>query len=216
MLAIPLAQNAYSASAPLTSELSQLVEAGFLPNYRLVVVSGEGAQAAYAEHYEQGIVAVESLKADSVVSLLSLSKPITNLLALKLIDEGHLSLDDPLSKFLPQFNSPRVHNANGTARSASNNIVIRDLLLHTAGFGQNADLLGWGSIANLYADKRIFGLNCLSGSKRERLADVTDRAATLPLASEPGEKFAYSIATDVLGRVVELVDGRSLGCVLNE
>ena len=216
MLAIPLAQNAYSASAPLTSELSQLVEAGFLPNYRLVVVSGEGAQAAYAEHYEQGIVAVESLKADSVVSLLSLSKPITNLLALKLIDEGHLSLDDPLSKFLPQFNSPQVHNADGTARSATNNIVIRDLLLHTAGFGQNADLLGWGSIANLYADKRIFGLNCLSGSKLESLADVTDRAASLPLASEPGEKFAYSIATDVLGRVLEIATGESFASLMRK
>jgi len=203
-----------SASAVSFGELTDLVNTGFLPNYRLVVVNEQGTIATQAGHYERGIVPVEPLTSQSVVSLLSLSKPITNLLALKLIDDGHLALDERVSKYLPQLDSLQVQQADGTTRKAAREILVKDLLLHTAGFAQNADLLGWGKVPNLYAELRIFGLNCLSSDTPETLAEVTARAATLPLANEPGEKFAYSIATDVLGRVLEIATGESFASLI--
>ena len=138
-----------SASAVSFGELTDLVNTGFLPNYRLVVVNEQGTIATQAGHYERGIVPVEPLTSQSVVSLLSLSKPITNLLALKLIDDGHLALDERVSKYLPQLDSLQVQQADGTTRKAAHEILVKDLLLHTAGFAQNADLLGLGEGAKL-------------------------------------------------------------------
>ena len=118
----PLATySAEEANAPavLFDELEDLVNSGFLPNYHLAVVNRTGAVATQTGHYERGVVPVEPLTTHSLVSLLSLSKPITNLLALKLIDDGHLTLDEPLSKYLPQFGSLQVYQADGTTRRAA-------------------------------------------------------------------------------------------------
>lgn len=213
----PLATySAEEAAAPavLFDELEDLVNSGFLPNYHLAVVNRTGVVATQTGHYERGVVPVEPLTTHSLVSLLSLSKPITNLLALKLIDDGHLTLDEPLSKYLPQLGSLQVYQADGTTRRAAADILVKDLLLHTAGFAQNADFLGWGKVSNLYAEQGIFGLNCLSSNTPEALAKILDRAATLPLANEPGEKFAYSIATDVLGHVLEVATGESFASLI--
>lgn len=216
MFCPPATYGAEEATAPavLFGELEELVNSGFLPNYHLAVVNRKGAVATQSGYYERGVVQVEPLTTRSLVSLLSLSKPITNLLALKLIDDGYLTLDDPLSKYLPQLGSLQVHQEDGTTRRAAADILIKDLLLHTAGFAQNADFLGWGEVSNLYADHGIFGLNCLSSDTPEALAKIVARAATLPLAKEPGEKFAYSIATDVLGRVLEVATGESFASLI--
>ncbi|MBU26436.1 MAG: hypothetical protein CMD99_10475 [Gammaproteobacteria bacterium] len=214
----PIAQKAHSASLAQQPfpELSRLVKEGFLPNYHVVVVDSEGQLTTQAESYEGGVVSVDAIKTTSTVALLSLSKPITNLLALRLVTLGYLALDEPVSKYLPKFEDPRMQSTDQASSDALRAISIRDLLIHTAGFAQNAELLGWGEVANTYAEQAIFGFDCLNHDAQETLAQITDRLAGLPLASEPGKKFAYSVATDVLGRVLEVAAGESFDVLLRK
>ena len=145
---------------------------------------------------------------DSLWRIYSMTKPITSVVAMQLVEEGRLRLRDPLSRFLPAFADPRVL-VGGTADDpetvpAERAITIADLLTHTAGIGYS--IMDRGPVDELH---RRAGLDALAAGGT--LVERIDRLANLPLLHQPGTRWSYSMATDVLGRVVELVDGRSLG-----
>lgn len=145
---------------------------------------------------------------DSLWRIYSMTKPITSVVVMQLVDEGRLRLRDPLSRFLPAFADPRVL-VGGTADDpetvpAERAITIADLLTHTAGIGYS--IMDRGPVDELH---RRAGLDALAAGGT--LVERIDQLATLPLLHQPGTRWSYSMATDVLGRVVELVDGRSLG-----
>jgi CubicO group peptidase (beta-lactamase class C family) len=196
--------------------LDEMVSQGHLPSYQVAVISADGTLSHKAGYYKDGIVGVSPVNKESIISLLSLSKPFTNLLALKLIDIGALKLDDPISNYLPEFQAVTVQNKVGGSDGAVRKILVSDLLLHTAGFSQNADLQGWGEIANYYRDQRIFGASCFAGAKQESLESSIQRLAEIPLSNQPGERYSYSVATDVLGRVLEVASGKSFQSLLNK
>jgi CubicO group peptidase (beta-lactamase class C family) len=150
----------------------------------------------------------------SIVSLFSLSKPFTNLLALKLVDDGVFQLDTPISMYLPAFESVKVHSDDKQPAPKTRQILISDLLRHTAGLSQSSDLQGWGPIAEYYRENDIFGLNCLAGSSSENLSQSVLRLTQAPLQTNPGERFSYSVATDVLGRVMEVATGKTFEALL--
>ncbi len=145
---------------------------------------------------------------DSLWRIYSMTKPITSVVVMQLVDEGRLRLRDPLSRFLPAFADSRVL-VGGTADDpetvpAERAITIADLLTHTAGIGYS--IMDRGPVDELH---RRAGLDALAAGGT--LVERIDQLATLPLLHQPGTRWSYSMATDVLGRVVELVDGRSLG-----
>jgi CubicO group peptidase (beta-lactamase class C family) len=136
-----------------------------------------------------------------------MTKPITSVAVMMLYEEGRFRLEDPISKYLPEFKNPKmlVKPATGTPYTipATREITIRDLLRHTSGltYNWNADL------GKMYTDANVAtGLLPYDGT----IEDSVRRLAAQPLLFNPGERWEYSLGVDVLGRLVEVVSGKPL------
>lgn len=143
---------------------------------------------------------------DSIWRIFSMTKPLTSVAVMQLVEEGSVRLRDHLECFLPAFADPQVF-VGGTANepetvAAERPIAIADLLTHTAGLSYS--ILTQHPVDEMY---RQIGLDAME--RGSDLADRVDLIADLPLRHHPGKRWSYSMATDVLGRVVEVVDGRS-------
>lgn len=145
---------------------------------------------------------VTPLRDDTLYRLYSMTKPIVSVAALQLIEAGRLQLDDPISRWLPGFARMQVMAPGGKLVDARRLITIEDLLTHRAGLSY--DFLPDCPVADLYREADL----AADGSRSlERL--VSDIGA-LPLAGQPGVRFTYSYATDLLAHVLERVHDTSL------
>jgi CubicO group peptidase (beta-lactamase class C family) len=147
------------------------------------------------------------MRPDTMFRICSMTKPITSLAVMMLYEEGRFMLEDPISKYLPEFKNPKVlvKPASGTPYTipAPREITIRDLLRHTSGitYQWNKDL------GPMYKDANVAsGLLPYDGT----IEDSSKRLAGLPLLFNPGEKWEYSLGVDVLGRLVEVISGKPL------
>ena len=211
---LPLAN---ASESKLLAKLDSLVDRGFLPHYQLATVNSEGKSSYRSKAYIDGLVSITEPQAESLFAMLSLSKPFTNLLALKMVNSGRIKLDDPVEMYLPQLGKVRVlsDGSSNVVRGRSE-ILVRDLLLHTAGFAQNTELMGLGPIADQYQKEDIFGLSCLHGKKQQSLDVLITKLAALPLQNEPGTVFKYSVATDVLAALLEVAAGKPFERLIEE
>jgi CubicO group peptidase (beta-lactamase class C family) len=153
------------------------------------------------------------MRTDSMFRICSMTKPITSLAVMMLYEEGHFLLEDPVSKYLPEFKNPKVFMkpASGEPYSipATREITIRDLLRHTSGltYHWNADL------GPLYRKADVpSGLLPYDGT----IEDGVRRLAGIPLLFNPGDRWEYSLGVDVLGRLVEVVSGKPLDVFFRE
>ena len=158
----------------------------------------------------QGMMDREASKAmrpDAMFRICSMTKPITSVAVMMLYEEGRFLLDDPVSKYLPEFKNPKVlvKPASGEPYSipATREITIRDLLRHTSGitYHWNGDLGPMYDAAGVAS-----GLLQYDGT----IGDSVKHLAGLPLLFNPGERFEYSLGVDVLGRLVEVLSGKPL------
>ena len=147
---------------------------------------------------------------DSLWRVYSMTKPVTAMAAMILIDEGKLKLDQPISDFIPEFKTMRVQlNADTIeSRPATRPITVRNLLTHTAGLGYN--IITKGPLLDLYNKKGINPAQLNAATEVQfrdlRPANVQDFAkvvASVPLIADPGTKWSYSIGLDVMVAVVE-------------
>ena len=148
----------------------------------------------------------KAMRHEAMLRICSMSKPITSVAVMMLYEEGFFLLDDPISKYLPEFKNPKVlvKPATGEPYSipATKEITIRDLLRHTSGltYQWNADLGSTYQKANVAS-----GVLQYDGTIEESVK----RLAALPLLFNPGDRWEYSLSVDVLGRLVEVVSGKS-------
>jgi CubicO group peptidase (beta-lactamase class C family) len=148
----------------------------------------------------------KAMRPDAMFRICSMSKPITSAAVMMLYEEGDFLLDDPISKYLPEFKNPKVlvKPATGEPYSipATKEITIRDLLRHTSGLTYN-----WNTdLGQTYHDANVAsGLLQYDGT----IDDSVKRLAALPLLFNPGDRWEYSLGVDVLGRLVEVVSGKS-------
>ncbi len=157
-----------------------------------------------------------AMDADSLFRIYSMTKPITGMAAMMLIEDGKMRLDQNIADILPAFKNPTVlvdPTKDLTARPAVRPITVRNLLTHTAGLGYS--IVTKGPLLDAYLK---LGITPASAS-RQRLPGVptsvtapslevfADRLATLPLIADPGTKWSYSVALDLMGRVIEVVGG---------
>jgi CubicO group peptidase (beta-lactamase class C family) len=147
----------------------------------------------------------KAMKPDAIVRIYSMTKPITTVAAMILVEEGKIGLDDPMSKYLPEFKGLRVlagKEKSDETVEAKREPTIRDLMRHTAG-------LTYGSFGNAAVDQLYKKAGLLS-TPGDSLQDTMTKLSKLPLANQPGTRWQYSISVDVLGRVVEVVSGKPL------
>jgi CubicO group peptidase (beta-lactamase class C family) len=191
----------------IDAHFDRYVDNGRLPGW-LAVVSRHGRIVHVGRGGLRDVEAGLPVETDTLWRIFSMTKPITSVAAMMLAEEGLLELDDPIARWLPEFASPRVY-VKGSALApltepAVAPIRVWHLLTHTAGLtygfhhGHPVDALyraagfDWGTPPGL------------------DLAACCERWASLPLLFQPGSEWNYSVATDVLGRVVEVVSGLSL------
>jgi CubicO group peptidase (beta-lactamase class C family) len=184
------------------------VATGKIPGAVLLIQ--QHGRPVYFESF--GVRDVESrhpMTADTIFRLYSMSKPVTSVAAMMLVDDGKLSLDDPVSKYIPAFADVKVgvekSDENGkptlALKPVKRPITILDLLRHTSGLTYG--FYGDSAVRKLYANSGLF-----EGDFDNAL--FAERLAKLPLAEQPGTQWDYGHSTDVLGRVIEVASGQSL------
>ncbi len=145
------------------------------------------------------------METDTLFRIASMTKAVTSVAAMQLYESGALLLDDPVSRYIPAFASVEVLGPAGGLAPPSRPVTIRHLLTHTSGLSYR--FLAPPRLATRYIEAGITdGLAQAPGT----VGEMVDRLAGLPLLHQPGARFTYSLGVDVLGRVVEVVSGRSL------
>lgn len=138
------------------------------------------------------------MRRDTLVQIFSMTKPVTGVALMQLWEQGKFGLDDPLSRYLPEFADMKVMDAQGQTRPAARPILIRDILRHTAGFS-------YGGTATP-ADAAFSALDPLNINND--LTEFGHRIAKAPLLFDPGEQWSYSAAVDVQALLVETLTGQ--------
>jgi CubicO group peptidase (beta-lactamase class C family) len=206
----PGASNGFTREglAKVSDYLRNEVATGKIPG-AVLLIQQHGQQILLESFGALDVDSRRPMTSDAIFRLYSMSKPITSVAAMMLVDDGKLSLDDPLSKFIPAFADARVavdrHDENGNGPLATEPLVrpirILDLLRHTSGITYG--FYGDSPVRKLYAASNLFDGDVDN-------AQLAMRLAKLPLAEQPGTLWDYGHSTDVLGRVIEVVSGKSL------
>lgn len=191
----------------LDQHFAHYVDEGRMPGF-LVAVARGGRVAHLTAHGRRDLATGLPVEADTLWRIYSMTKPVTAVAALLLVEEGRLSLDDPVARYLPAFADARVYvSGSGSdivTRPARQTPLIRHLMTHTAGL--TFAFYQCHPVDALYREAGLES-SVLPGSDLARTVDVY---ASLPLQFEPGTQWNYSVASNVLGRVIEVVSGRSL------
>ncbi|OIJ64769.1 serine hydrolase domain-containing protein [Streptomyces mangrovisoli] len=189
------------------------VDIGRLPGCLISVARG-GQVAHLATLGRRDVAAGLPVEADTLWRIYSMTKPVTAVAVLLLVEEGRLSLDDPVERYLPAFANPRVYESGSgdevRTRPAEGPVRVRHLLTHTAGL--TFAFYHSHPVDALYRDAHLES----SVPPGADLAETIDVYAGLPLQFEPGTQWNYSVASNVLGRIIEVVSGRPLDAFFAE
>jgi CubicO group peptidase (beta-lactamase class C family) len=193
----------------LSAALTDRVASGHIPG--AVALIARHGKVAYHQSFGRLDPASERpMATDAIFRIYSMTKAIVSVAVMMLWEEGRVLLGDPISKFLPAFASTQVGVVSGdsyTLAAQKYPITIQDLLRHTSGL--TYEFRGATPIHKAYAEARVARL-------KQTNADQVDELGNLPLLHQPGTVWEYSRSTDVLGRLVEVISGQTLGTFLNE
>jgi len=192
--------------------MKALVDAGKFAGLSVAVMR-RGELAWFAAHGLADIARETPFTRETLVRIYSMTKPLTSTAIMMLYEDGRFQLDDPIARFLPCFATMRVFAGGSRAKPetvpAARDITFRDLLTHTSGLTYG--FMDATPIDALYREGGIdFQLSDLS------LAEVVEKLAALPLLAQPGTAWNYSVATDVLGRLVEVISGQPFDVYLRD
>jgi CubicO group peptidase (beta-lactamase class C family) len=148
---------------------------------------------------------------DTIFRIYSMSKPITGVAMMMLFEDGRWQLDDPITKFVPEFKALKVmtgadENGRRSIQDMQRPPTMRELMSHTAGFGYG--LADQHPVDKMYREKGVLGAN--------GLADMIKRTAEIPLMFQPGTRWSYSSAVDIQGYIVEKLSGQKFGEFLQQ
>lgn len=189
----------------ITAKLRADVQSKQLPG-AVVLIARQG-RIAYLESFGAlDPAGGKPMTDDAIFRIYSMSKPVTVVAALTLVDAGKLKLDDPVAKHLPEMESMKVVGSDAQAQRV---MTVRDLMRNTSG-------LDYSFLAPNSERSRLLRDARRKAPVDASNAELTAVLAQVPLAAEPSTVWNYSNGTDVLGRVVEVVSGMSLGAYLAE
>jgi CubicO group peptidase (beta-lactamase class C family) len=147
---------------------------------------------------------------NSIFRIFSMTKPIVSIGIMMLIEDGHFLLGDPVAKFIPEFADLKVgveNNGKLDLAPLKRQMTVQDLLRHTSGI--TYDHTGNGLVQQMYQQSRL-------RSRKISNAEHAALIASLPLMCQPGAEWNYSRSTDILGRIIEVVSGKTLSAFLTE
>ena len=184
----------------LMDVLHREVASGRLPG-AVAMIARRGQIGLFEAVGQQDPATGTPMKTDSIFRIYSMTKPVVSVAVMMLVERGLLLLSDPISRWLPEYANQQVATAQGL-EPVRQEATVQDLLRHTAGL--TYEFLGDSPVQQQYGAVKI--------ASRERTnAEFSQTLAAVPLQFQPGTVWAYSRATDVLGRLVEVVSGQSLG-----
>jgi len=195
--------------ADLKPALQKLVDSGKIPG-GVALIARHGRVANLTTFGYRDLENKTPMTEDTIFAIASMTKPITCVAVLTLVEQGKLGLDDPVSKYIPELKDLRVlgNAKDDTATEvatvpAKRQVTIRDLLSHTSGFAYGG-ILSWNARLG-----RLYDRAGLQGRGFKTIGEQVARLATVPLAHQPGEGWTYGLSHDVLGRVIEVVSGQA-------
>jgi CubicO group peptidase (beta-lactamase class C family) len=175
-----------------------------------VMVARRGQIGWFEALGRQNPAASAPMALDTIFRIFSMTKPIVSVGIMMLLEEGHLLLGDPVAKYIPEFGDQKVgveHHGKLELVPLARPMTIQDLLRHTSGI--TYDHTGNSLVQQLYQQSRL-------RSRKLTNAEHAAMVAGLPLLCQPGTEWNYSRSTDILGRIIEVVSGKSLGAFLTE
>ena len=189
--------------------LQREVDRGYIPG-AVVLLARHGRLALHQAVGQLDPAAGTAMGTDAVFRIYSMTKPVVSVAIMMLVEQGRLMLTDPVAKHLPEFANQKVAvetaaglQLQGVAQAAT----VQDLLRHTAGL--TYEFLGAAHVQREYVQAQI-------GARTRSNAEFSETLAAMPLFHQPGSRWAYSRATDVLGRLIEVITGQTLGAYLSE
>jgi CubicO group peptidase (beta-lactamase class C family) len=185
------------------------VDKGTLPG-ATVMVARRGQIGWFDAIGRQSPAASAPMTKESIFRIFSMTKPIVSVGIMMLLEEGHFLLSDPVAKFIPEFADQKVGvESNGRLELVplKRPMTVQDLLRHTSGI--TYDHTGNSLVQQLYQQSRL-------RSRKITNAEHAVMVAGLPLICQPGAEWNYSRSTDVLGRIIEVISGKTLGAFLTE
>lgn len=201
----------------VTKMIQGAIDADVIPG--AVAIICKNGKIVYQQAFGYADVQNKRLfKTDDIFRIASQTKAITTTAAMMLWEEGKFNLDDPISKYIPEFKNPvlldrfYMKDSSYTTKPAGKEITVRQLMTHTSG-------LGYGVIDGDEKFKAIYkkaGITDLFTSENISIGESVKKLATLPLHHAPGEAFVYSEGLDVLGYLIEVWSGQPLDTFLSQ
>jgi CubicO group peptidase (beta-lactamase class C family) len=185
------------------------IDTGTIPGVT-VMVARRGQIGWFDALGRQSPAAATPMAHNSLFRIFSMTKPIVSVGIMMLLEDGHFLLNDPVAKYIPEFANQKVgveNNGQLDLVPLNRAITIQDLLRHTSGI--TYDHTGNGLVQQLYQQSRL-------RSRKISNAEHAALVASLPLMCQPGVEWNYSRSTDILGRLIEVITGKTLGAFLTE
>jgi CubicO group peptidase (beta-lactamase class C family) len=193
--------------AKLTAIMQREIDARRLPGVSMMIA--RGGKVGYRR--DLGVLRPGGpiMPGDAIFRIYSMTKPIVSVALMMLVEDGRLFIADPVAKYIPEFADPKVGvEKDGKLElvAAKRPITVQDLLRHTSGL--TYEFTGESAVQRLYGEARLF--------RDLPNAELVTELAKLPLLEQPGVAWHYSHSTDVIGRIIEVISGQTLGAFLRE
>jgi CubicO group peptidase (beta-lactamase class C family) len=192
----------------------QNIDDGLMPG-AVMLVARHGKVAWVSVQGKRAPDSDDPMKFDSIFRIYSMTKPLTSIVLMQLVDEGRLQVSDPVEKFLPEIGKMKVgtdvSGADGKPMlrlsDPEREMTVQDLLRHTAGltYGNR----GTSLVNKAYVDAKI-------GDRTATVEEMVHRLSNVPLLFSPGARWEYSVAVDVQGRLIKVLTGKKFGDALAE
>jgi CubicO group peptidase (beta-lactamase class C family) len=161
-----------------------------------------------------------AMRDDAIFRIYSMTKPITSVALMTLYERGYFQLNDPVSRFFPSWNDHRVWvtgaGADMVTEAPHRPLSMRDMLCHTGGLTYGSALVALGAPDSGHPVDRAYGEHDVRRGQGETLMDFMEKLAKVPLRYQPGERWMYSLSTDVCGALVEKISGQRFDRYLAE
>ncbi len=185
-----------------------------------VAVARHGALAYFRSLGHRDRERAAPMTDDALFRIYSMTKPITSVALMALYEEGHFQLNDPVSRFFPAWKDHRVwvsgSGADMVTEAPHRPLSMRDMLCHTGGLTYGSMLAALGAPDSGHPVDQVYAAQGVRRGAGETLTDFMDKLARVPLRYQPGERWMYSLSTDVCGALVERISGQRFDAFLAE